>query len=110
MLIQFILIAFLVLIILRSVVQWKAKKITGREFFWWLIIWLLAIVVIWRPDVTSFLAIKVGVTRGVDLVVYVSIIVIFYLLFRLLMRQEKLEKEVTKVVSALALKNDKNEK
>lgn len=109
MLIQFILIVILVLIIVRSLWQWQSKKITGREFGWWLVIWLVAIIIIARPNIASFLAIKVGVTRGVDLVVYVSIIVIFYLLFRLLMRQEKIDKEITKIVSALALKDKKDD-
>ncbi len=108
--IQPILIVVIVLIILRLIFKLKNKEIGFGVFSSWLIIWLAAIVVIWWPDITSFLAIKVGVTRGVDLVVYVSVILVFYLLFRLLLRIEKIESNITKIIREIALKDkDKNE-
>lgn len=103
--IQFILIIIIGLIVLRLILQLRRKEINSREFLGWLSIWLLALVVILYPGLTSFLAGKVGVGRGVDLVIYSAVILIFYLLFRMLMRVEKIEREITKIVRAQALKD-----
>jgi small membrane protein len=111
MLIQFILVAVIVLIVLRLIYQLKNKAIGLWQFFSWLVIWILAIAVIWYPSITTYIATRVGVGRGVDLVTYVSIIVIFYLMFRLLLKIEKIEKKMTKLVRKDALKNvSQNEK
>ncbi|HNP75091.1 MAG TPA: DUF2304 domain-containing protein [bacterium] len=106
MLIQLILVAALLLFIGRLVAQFRNQKISGWEFIGWSGLWLGAIVVILFPDITSFLAIKVGVTRGVDLVIYVSIILVFYLLLKLLLRIEKIEKDITKLCRQAALKDE----
>ena len=105
MLIQIILIAAIILIILRLIYKLKIKEISPKQFFSWLFLWLLAILVIWQPKLTVILANQVGIGRGVDLVIYVSIIVVFYLRFRLLLRIEQLEKNITKIVKDDALKN-----
>jgi small membrane protein len=109
MLIQLILVAAIILIILRLIIQLKRQRISGGEFAGWIIIWLAAAVVILFPDITSFLAIKVGVTRGVDLVIYVSVVLVFYLLFKLLMRIEKIERDITELCRRIAL-DDKEKK
>lgn len=105
MLIQFILIVIIAVIILRLIYQLKNKDIGLSQFLSWLFIWLLALIIIWYPQVTTFLAIQVGIGRGVDLAVYVSIILVFYLIFRLWLKIGQIEKQITQIVRAEALKN-----
>ena len=109
MLIQFILIVVILLIVLRLIYQLRNKSIGLKQFFGWLVIWISAIIVIWYPKITTIIATRVGIGRGVDLVTYISIISIFYLMFRLLLRIEKIEKEITTIIRNDALKNNKNE-
>lgn len=110
MVIQFILIAVIILIIARMFLQLKHGEISRRQVIGWLMIWIVAIVVIAKPEITSFLAFKTGVTRGVDLVVYVSILIIFYFLFRFLIRIEKMEADLTSLVRRVALLKDDTNK
>lgn len=105
MLIQFILILVIVLIVFRLIYKLKIKDIGLGQFFGWLAVWLIAIFIIWYPEVTTYLATRVGIGRGVDLVIYVSIIVIFYLMFKLLLKIEKIEKQITQIVRYDSLKN-----
>lgn len=110
MAIKIILILFILLVLLRVFFRFKAKELTRLQFWGWLIIWLLAIIIIVFPQITSYLAIKLGVGRGVDLAVYSSIILLYYLVFRLFIRLEKMEKNITELVRKMALdqkqKND----
>ena len=105
MFIQPIFIFIIAVIILRLIFKLKAKEVSPKQFLGWLFLWLLAILAIWQPKLTVVLANRVGIGRGVDLVIYVSMIVIFYLMFRLLLRIEQLEKNITKIVRDDALKN-----
>jgi len=110
MLIQIILVAIIAVIIWRLALKLKNKDITVKQFGGWLIIWLAALVVVVWPESTVFIANLVGVGRGSDLVIYLSVIAIFYIIFRLLLRIEKLEKNLTKLVRQEALKDYDSQK
>lgn len=58
------------------------------------------------PDTTSYLAELVGVGRGADLIVYLSIVLIFYIIFQMTIKIEKIERNITKVVRTVAMKDE----
>jgi len=105
MLIQFILAIVITAIIWRLAVKLKSKEISAKQFSGWLLIWLTALIVVIWPETTVWLANTVGVGRGADLVIYLSVIFIIYFLFRLLLRIEKIEKNLTKLAREEAIKN-----
>ncbi len=109
MIIQFILILLILIFVFRLFLKFKNRETDKKDFFLWLLIWILAIAVIAYPQGTVLIANKVGIGRGSDLIVYVSIIAIFFLLFRLLLRIEKMEKQITKIVRKDALKGKGDE-
>lgn len=83
--------------------QLKSQKLTLGSFWGWLILWLLVLVVFWLPDSTGYLAQFLGITRGADLMIYLSVLLIFYLLFKIFVRLNKIEESITKVVRREAL-------
>ncbi|MFA6593831.1 MAG: DUF2304 domain-containing protein [Candidatus Buchananbacteria bacterium] len=111
MLIQIILLIIIAVIVLRLAVKYRAKELPGKQFISWLVFWLAASAAVIWPQLTVNIANRVGVGRGSDLVVYLALIFLFYILFRLFLRIEKLEKNLTKVARAEALKekNDSTE-
>ena len=44
---------------------------------------------------------------GIEALIYLSILIIFHLIFRLRLRQEKIEKEITKLVREQAISKTK---
>lgn len=105
MLIQYILILAIVLILFQTLNKFRAKNIVLREFLFWVIFWFAVATAILLPQVTIFLAQYLGVGRGADLVVYASLIFVFYMIFRLFVRQQKQEKDISKIVEHLANKD-----
>lgn len=55
------------------------------------------------PQTTDVIASKLGVGRGVDVVIYVSLMVLFYVVFRLFIKIEEVEREITTLVRKLAI-------
>jgi len=60
-----------------------------------------------KPDTASYFAKLLGIGRGVDLAIYLALIVLFYLQFRLMVRLEKNNREITKLTREKALEDKK---
>lgn len=107
MLVQIILIVFLLFAVTRVFLQLKNGNLTVLSFIFWAAIFIGAILGIIQPEVTSKIAKLVGIGRGADVVLYFSIVALFYLLFRLYVYIENLRHELSDIISQLALKEDK---
>lgn len=101
--IQILFLPFLLFALSRVVLRFKDKQIKIVEFGFWALLFLTAIFVIIFPNETTNFARILGIGRGVDLVVYASIITIFYLVFRAYIMIENLRHEITLLVRKLAL-------
>lgn len=106
-LIQIIIILFALFAYSRVVARTKDKNINPNEFIFWSIIWILVIAVALIPGITSIFAGVFGIGRGADFAVYISIIILFYLIFRVYVKAEKIEKDITKLVREVSLKMGK---
>jgi hypothetical protein len=73
------------------------------DFLFWAVVWLGTAAVTIVPDAASALAHRLGIGRGADLVIYLSLLLGFSLIFRLYVRLARLEHELTALVRALAL-------
>ncbi len=105
--IQFFLILFFVFALFKVAFRFKDREISFFNALAWVGFWLAATIVIWRPGLAVWLAKFLGVGRGVDAVIYLAMAGIFFLVFRLWVRLEKIEKNLTLLVRQDAL-NDKN--
>lgn len=105
--IQFFLILFLFFALSRVILRLKDGGLSFGAFLFWLGLWILAIISVLKPDFTTFLARKLGIGRGADAVLYLSIAVLFYLLFRTNVMLENLRQEITKLTREFALKKEK---
>ena len=103
-LIQFIILAAVAVIWWRLYARLRSGELTWLEFVEWFALWLGVAVIVLVPEAASYLAAWVGVGRGSDLVVYLALLLVFYLLFKIFIRQEKLARQLTSVVRGLALK------
>jgi hypothetical protein len=61
--------------------------------------------VVVRPETASAVAGLFGVGRGADVVVYLALAAAFYLIFRLFAKLEDIDRQLTKIVRAEALKD-----
>lgn len=105
-LIQILIILFVVFVLYRTFLRYKNKDITGRELGIWVVFWALVALATAYPKKTDVLANLVGVERGADLLVYLSVIVLFFVVFKIIVKLEKVDKDVTEVVRNVALSNE----
>lgn len=104
MLIQILLSLFILFALIKVFGRFRAKEISFWPLVFWKIFWLAVVVVVWQPNLSTEIANRLGVGRGADLIMYVSVAVLFYLFFRISVRLEGLERNITKIVREIALK------
>lgn len=100
---QIFLFTLAVLALIVVVRRYRQKKIGLLPFLLWLPLWGGVAVVILFPEITVTVAGVLGIGRGADLVIYLSIVLIFYLIFRVGVRMERMDREITQIVRSLAL-------
>lgn len=101
---QVLLDALLLFALAVTMAKYVQRRIKPVEAFLWSCIWIAALIVVTLPDATTLLARALGIGRGVDVVIYLSVPLGFYLVFRLYEKLDRLEHDLTKVVRHLALK------
>ncbi|MCC7357373.1 DUF2304 family protein [Candidatus Uhrbacteria bacterium] len=107
LLIQIILVAILIGAIYMTWKRSKEQAIGFREAVLWTILWVTAAMIILLPQTTTTIANILGVGRGVDVILYASVILLFIALFRLHVIVERLERKLTDIVRAEALRDIK---
>lgn len=88
-------------------VTWKRARqqvIPLREAIGWSVIWIAAGIVVALPNTATRIAQLFGVGRGVDLILYASVVALFLLVFKLFLQHEKLERTLTELVRLEALR------
>lgn len=97
-------------VILKTVSKFRAKEIPFSLCFLWSLFWILGIVIVWQPSIADAIANILQVGRGADAVLYLSLVAIFYLLFKIFVRFEKIDKDITALVREIAILERKKNK
>ena len=92
------------LILARLFWQKQKKLISANEMLFWLIFWLLAALAIIYIKNLDRLVAKLGFSgSGIEVLLYLSVAIIFYLIFRLRLKLEKIERNLTEIIKFISL-------
>jgi hypothetical protein len=105
-LLQVFAILFALFALSRVILRAKEGKLTLREFMLWFLIWVAFIVIAFFPNVSTFFANIIGFGRGMDLLIFASVGLLFYMVFRIYVKLEDQEREISDVVRAIAVKKE----
>lgn len=101
--IQLLIVVFAFFALSRTLWQFKLGTLTSGWFIFWFLFWIVVGFVAILPQTADKVAHVVGVGRGADVVIYASLLALFYLIFRVYVKIEQVEREVTGLVRKLAL-------
>lgn len=104
--VQWLISLFAIFALIKAWSAYRSGTIDRRKLLYWSMFWVAVMVVIWTPQTASVLAAYLGVGRGVDLVLYCSVVLLFYLLFQASRKIDRLERSLTKLVRTIALEED----
>jgi small membrane protein len=102
---QLLLLAFVLAALARVIHSYSQRRMPMADFLFWILVWMVTASVIIFPEATSFLAHFLGIGRGEDLIIYMSLLISFYLIFRLYVAITHMEQAITEVLRAIALQH-----
>ena len=88
-----------------AVSRFRRGGLSPLQLVLWSFFWIAVIAVVLRPETASYVANRLGVGRGADVVVYLAIAALFYLQFRQFARLEDHERQITALTRELALRD-----
>ena len=105
MLQQFIGIFIILFFLSRLFWQKKNKYISVNEFIFWFIFWIIALFsIIFLKQIDKIVAQFGFSSSGIEILLYLATVMLFYFIFRLRLRFEKIEKQLTKITREISLK------
>lgn len=103
--IQIFFFLFILFALSRVILRYKDGEIHLGALIFWLVIWAGASVAVFSPENTTQLARSLGIGRGVDVVIYLALTLLFYLVFRIHVLIENLETKFSQVIREISLKD-----
>ncbi|MBI5155758.1 DUF2304 domain-containing protein [Candidatus Peregrinibacteria bacterium] len=83
---------------------WMRQKKTMWETMLWTVFWGLIAVISLYPSLLSYIALVTGIKSEVNAIAVISIGILFFAVFYLIIRIEEMEQRITRVVRKVALK------
>ncbi|GEM_PF-1197169 len=104
MIAQLIYILFVLVIEYVIYIEYTKKKSSTSAMLFWVTFWALSALVILIPKAIDSLASLVGLQsqKGIDLLLDVAVVAIFYLIWKLFTRLERMERSITSLTRTIA--------
>lgn len=107
------LLALVVIAFFLSKLLWqqRQRRLSWLEFSFWLVFWLLSAGAILMLSEIDHLVASLGFSgNGIEVLLYVGLAVCLYFIFRLRLRMEKMDRQLTQLVSLIARQHPLSEK
>ncbi len=105
MLQQLLAIIIILFFVFRLVIQKKKNLISKNEFFLWLSFWALSAgAIIFIKQIDRLVASLGFSGSGINFLIYLAVLALFYLVFRLRLDLAKMDRNLTEIVRQMTLK------
>ena len=100
MLARVLTVAIALLLLVSLAARYRRGRISLRAAMFWAAPWVVVTIVMLSPPLADAVALYLGLedTTGVDLLAYLGIGAAFYLLYRIFLRLDRLERALTRLV------------
>lgn len=100
--IQLITVIFVAFAGSRVILRFHDKAIGYGSFFFWSGIWAAVLLVVFNPDIADRTADILSLQRGADAMFFFAIILVFYLIFRLYIKLDALDRDLSRLVEEVS--------
>lgn len=84
--------------------KYRRKETSVSNYLFWATLWIVSTVLLFVPKSFDYIAFKLGLKtqKGVDLVLDAAVVFMFYMVGRVFVKLEKMERQITKVTRAIS--------
>lgn len=95
---------FALIMIAKAYSHFRRGEKSLREFVTWIFIWGSIGYIGFYPDIVSKLSGFLGIKSGLNVIIFFSLVILFYIVFKLIIALEQTEMRITRLVRGMALK------
>jgi len=99
-----------IFIISRIFFRIKDKNLSVSMGLFWIMSWITIAVVTFFPQITTNFSELIGIGRGVDAAFFITLLFLSYIIFRLYVKIDNLDKNMTELTINITKKFHKNKK
>lgn len=81
----------------RAMLRFHDKAIGYSEFLFWSGIWATVLLIVFNPGIADRTALLLKLQRGADAMFFFSTILLFYLIFRLYVKLDSIDRSVSRL-------------
>ena len=100
---------FCLVMLFRALSRFRRREQTVRELLVWFVVWIGIASVSVYPPVLDVMPAFIGIKSGVNVLIYFGMVVLFYGLFRLVVKVEELEYRISEMNRKMALRRNSDE-
>jgi small membrane protein len=104
---QILILIIISIIIYKAAKRFYKKEISAVLFILWTLFWLVVATINLFPSIISKAAEFFGIGRGVDLLIYLSIIILVYVNFKQYLRLNKIERNFYELIRRISIEKAK---
>ncbi|KKS63720.1 hypothetical protein A3E45_01220 [Candidatus Daviesbacteria bacterium RIFCSPHIGHO2_12_FULL_43_11] len=104
---QLLLSTIIIFIIYKTAVSFRHGNLSRNFTSIWLLLWISVLFFIFEQNTLIRAAHFLGISRGVDLVIYLAVILTFYLIYKIFFTLNQINQKVTEIIREMAVKNPK---
>ncbi len=104
---EILIILFAIFALIASLFRLKSRSINLKQFIFWAILWVVLILLVLVRQSLGFLSQLSSGVSPFRIVVIFSIILLFYLMFEIYVKLDKMEQQTTKLVRNIAIQKAK---
>jgi len=94
----------------RAFLSFRQKRFNTKELIFWTFVWAMAVIIVFIPGKSDVLAHLLGIGRGFDAMIFIAIVALFYIVYRLYVKSNENEQIITSLVRKIALMDLKKSK
>jgi len=94
----------------RAYLRFKDKSLNLANLIFWIVIWGLALIFIFNPKISDKIASFLGLQRGTDTILFLASILLFYLVFRIYVKVDSIDQNLTRLNTNASILLHKNSK
>lgn len=109
LLMQYLIIIVAAFLIAKTLVRFQKNKLDLKQTIIWIIVWIILLIIAILPQIMGVPAVILGIDRGIDVFIYLGIIILFYTCFVLYNKLENLREKVTRLTRIMAIQQAETE-
>lgn len=105
MIAQIIAAVFAILVLIKSYDEFRRGREPLPVFLFWLLVWIAVIVFAFFPQLADWMGAHIfGPQAGAGTIFGIAIVFLLFLSYRMYLKAERIERDVNRIISDLALK------